>query len=318
MKKLAIGFDFGATWMKAGLVDQNGFVIHQIKKKTNAYFGKITIIKKIESIIIQLIQKAGDNKVFGIGLGAPGPIDFNKGIIINPPNLPGWHNVYLRKILKDKFKLPAIIDNDTNLILLGEQFKGVARDKKNVILITVGTGIGGAILVKGEIYRGSKGRAGEFGHIIINSNNREKCGCGSYSCLETFASVTAMVELVKKSIKKGKISQINKLVNNNLDKIDGLTIYRAAQKGDKLAQDSLKIIAKNLGYGVCSLINIFDPDMIIVGGQITKTGKYFWQSLRQSIKKNCCLIKNIQIVKIKLGDKSGILGGAFLVFNSIK
>jgi len=310
MKKIALGCDFGATWIKAGLVSQTGSIISEIREETKAFLGQAGVLARLELIILTLLQRAKNQPVLGLGLGSPGPIDFAKGLVKNPPNLPGWRNVPLKNILSKKFHLPLFLDNDANCALLGEQWRGAAKGRKNAILLTVGTGIGGAALINGEIYRGASGAASEFGHIIIDKSASEKCGCGHYGCLESLASATAMSHKMKKVLNQGRKSAIHKS-----EKIDSLAIYQAAKKGDKLAIEVLTDAGRNLGLGVKNLINIFEPEVIVISGQLVKAQKYFWPAMRKEVKKNC-LIKGVPMVKAKLGDNAGLLGAAFMVFKS--
>jgi glucokinase len=315
MGKIALGCDFGASWIKAGLVNKKGKVLYQVKEETMAFLDEKAIINRLELIFSRLLQKIKGGQVLGVGLGVPGPVDFKTGIIENPPNLPFRRKVNLKKILQKKFNLPTFLDNDANVTLLGERFCGVAKGRKNVILFTVGTGIGGAVLIDGKIYHG-QGKAGEFGHIIIDADSQEKCGCGNYGCLEALASASSITRRAKRHIKKKRKSLISKLARGDLNKIDGLIIYKAACQGDRLAAEILTQAGKYLGDGVASLINIFEPEMVIIGGQLSKAKRYFWSSMQKEVKKRCFLIKGIPVVKARLEEKAGILGGAFLVFNS--
>ncbi len=308
MKKLAIGLDFGGTWIEAGIVNERGKIITEIHQPTKANLGKKATISKLESVISDLLMQGDNKRIIGIGIGSPGPINFDKGLVKDPPNLPGWHNVLLKNILAKKLKIPVFLDNDANAALLGELWKGRAQGKKNVILLTLGTGIGGAAIINGQIYRGRTGGGAEFGHMIIDKNFPQKSTCGHYGCLESFTSSKSIINKLKKETVGGRRSLLTKSKN-----IDSLTIYQAALKGDRLSIEVLENAGENLGVGIINLINIFEPELVILSGQLSKAKKYFWSAMQKEVK-NSCFKRVIPIVKARLGDEAGIIGAASLVF----
>lgn len=312
--KLAVSIDLGGTFIKAGLINYKGEIIYFIQKETQINLGKEKAINNLKKTIKELINKTNKKKITGISLGVPGPIDFKRGIIKNPPNFPDWKNIQLRSIIENEFLIPTILENDANLALLGELWQGKAKNKKNVVLLTLGTGVGGAILINGQIYRGQSGAAGELGHMIIDKQSKMKCGCGNYGCLESLVSVTGIKKELVKQIKKGQKSLVKKLVKNSLSKIDGQIIYQAALMGDNLSKNILITAGRYLGLGIINLINIFNPEIIIITGQLSKARKFFLESMRETVRKKSFLIKPPSITVSSFINKGGILGGGYLQF----
>lgn len=180
MQKL-IGVDVGGSKIRLGVLDEQGKILRQAIQETEAQAGFDRVLHQLKSII----QSAIDREVVGIGVGVPGPVDFGKGMVEFCPNLPGWENVALKEILFKEFRLPVLVDNDANCALAGEMWQGAGRGKKDVCLLTLGTGIGGAVAIDGQIYRGAKGMAAEFGHMILDPEGPQ-CNCGQKGCLEAF------------------------------------------------------------------------------------------------------------------------------------
>jgi len=312
--KLALSIDLGGTFIKAGLVNSRGEIFYFLQKETQINLGKKEVINNLKRIIKELINKTDKKKIIGISLGVPGPIDFKKGVIKNPPNFPDWRNIQLRSIIENEFSIPTILEHDANSALLGELWQGKARNKKNVVLLTLGTGVGGAILINGQIYRGQSGAAGELGHMIIDRQSKIKCGCGNYGCLESLVSVTGIKKELIKQIKEGRKSLVRKLVNDNWLKINGLIIYQAALMGDNLSKNILITAGGYLGLGIINLINIFNPEIIIITGQLSRACKFFLESMRETVRKKSFLIKPPSITVSSFINKGGILGGGYLQF----
>lgn len=301
--KYIIAIDLGGTKLKVAIVSDIGKILEFIETQTEAEKGKDFVIEKIKNLISQLLKKAKNQnlQISGIGVGAPGPLDIKTGEIINPPNLPGWKDVPLGKILNQEFNLPVKIDNDTNCALLGEVWKGAAKNCQNAIMLTLGTGVGGAILIDGKLYRGSHGIAGELGHITINKNG-PRCGCDDKGCLEVYTSAKRLEQHAQKLGLKFKNAR---------------DIFLIAAKENPQAKKLVSELVENLAVGLANLIDIFDPEIIILGGDLIKSSDLFLEDLENQIIKKACnpSAKKIKIIPSKLGDKSaGILGAASLYF----
>jgi glucokinase len=287
MKKV-LALDLGATNLRVGLFEEKN-----LKKKLKVKTEKNQPVEQI----IEILKKE-TKEIDAIGLGIPGPLNLKEGFILNPPNLPNLRNTPLKKILEDKFKKPIFLDNDANCALLGEKWQGAAKNYKNVVMLTLGTGIGGAVLINGEIYRGATGAGAELGHMIIKSkfkmqnakfvdqNSIPKCRCGQYGCLESLASARAITQ------KTGKLA---------------VFIFEKAKKGDKESLLIIKEASYYLAVGLISLYNIFEPEIFILGGGLSSAWK-FLDFIKEEVKKTSN--KKIVIKKAKLSEWAGIYGAA--------
>ncbi|MFA6431732.1 MAG: ROK family protein [Candidatus Margulisiibacteriota bacterium] len=291
MKDLIVGIDLGGTKIAGVLANEAGKVITDITIPTEALLGREKVIQNIKKAIYNLIHKNHD-RLKAIGIGLPGPILYEKGIVISPPNLPGWKKVNLKKILEKEFKIPIFVDNDANCAALAEAKYGAGKKAKHFIYMTVSTGIGGGIIIDRKLYRGMTGAAGEFGHMIIDSKGY-KCGCGNVGCLEALASGTA----IKK--RSG---------------MEGYAVELAARNGDKKALKVIETTAHYLSIGLANLVNIFNPEMIIIGGGVSQMRELLFKPIRKEFKEYALPLpaKSVKIVRAKLGTKAGVLGAVAL------
>ena len=254
------------------------------------------------------------NQFRQIGIGAPGPLDPATGVVIFAPNL-GWRDVPLKAELEARVGFPTFVDNDVNVGTLGEHVFGAGRGVQNVVGIFVGTGIGGGIILQGELFHGASKTAGEIGHIIVKAGG-PRCGCGTRGCLEAIASRTAMAKQFRKAIlKKGKKSVISKLTGGDLGTIRSGVLAEAIRLNDKLTLKIFKKVTKYLGIGIGSIVNFLNPEMIVLGGGVVEAlDDTFLNDIRAATKKYSLpnTLDGVQIVRAKLGDNSGILGAAAL------
>lgn len=303
MQKLAIGIDLGGTNITGAQVTKKGRLLKIEKIKTNAKEGKAKVIKRIKDIIHTLMT---DN-VEGIGVGSPGPLSSKKGIVYNPPNLPGWKDVPLRDIISREFGLPVILENDANCACFGEKWAGAGKKVKSLICLTLGTGIGGGIILDNKLWRGIDDTAGEIGHMIIDPDG-PVCGCGNYGCLEAFSSATA---LVKKAI--------DELPHLNKNTLTARDIYESAKKGDILARRLLEDAGRYLGIGIASLVNILNPEMVVLCGRMTGAGKFILSPLQREVKKRSFAVpgRRVKICLSELGEYAGVIGAAGIVWEEL-
>ena len=291
MKKIIIGLDLGGTKIAAAAADERGRILSELIVPTEAPKGKKQVIANLERAI-ETLARSVKGKLIKIGVGVPGPIDYNQGLVIEPPNLPGWKRVNLKAILTKRFKVPVFIDNDANCAALGEALFGAGKSARNFIYMTVSTGIGGGIIIDRKVYRGANGSAGEFGHMIIDPRGY-KCGCGNRGDLEAMASGTSI------KTRSGE---------------DAMAIHIRAQQGDRKAIKVINDTAKYLGIGIANLVNIFNPEMVVIGGGLSNLGEMLLKPTRQEFKKHALKLpaKSVKIVRAKLRDKSGLMGAVAL------
>jgi len=306
---MAIGIDLGGTNIKAGLCDIHGRIIKTLVVPSPVKDGSRVIIEAMVDAAHELMKFASEKgfSVVAAGAGSPGIIDVNRGIVLgNTPNIPDWGGVRLRDEIASELSLPCAVDNDANMFMLAESLFGAARGYRNAVGLTLGTGIGGAILMDGKIYRGSGFSAGEIGHMPIVANGR-KCKCGLRGCLEAYASAPALVREYK------RLSKINDR------KIDSERIFELARKKDKIASQAVDIWCGYLSTGIASVVNVLNPDVVILGGGVAGGGEYLRNIVTTSVKEKVLreAREGLEIKIAELGNNAGWLGAAAYALNSI-
>src|SRR6185436_15920884 len=273
-----IGVDLGGTNIVVGAMSADGkhhFGMRSIP--TSAELGAEgvadRIVGLIEGVILDTIAQTSGNRrdVIGVGIGAPGPLDREKGLVVVAPNL-GWRNFPLRDRIGERLNLPATLDNDANCATVGEWWQGAAKGASNVIGMTIGTGIGGGLILDGKLFHGASDVAGEIGHTTIDLNGRH-CKCGNYGCLEAYASAPAIATRAREVlVREEGESSIPAMVNGRFEDITAQIVYDAAEAGDVIASEIVRDTAKYLGAGVATLLNIFNPDTVVIAGGVTAAG----------------------------------------------
>lgn len=314
MQKIICGVDLGGTKIKTGLVDEKGKIISSIKIPTLAQEGPDAVIKRIVRSITDVSNMANIaiSNISGIGIGVPGQLDVPKGLIVNMPNLPGWNNIPLAERISKELKLPVKIDNDANAAALGEYLFGVGNGIDIFMYITISTGIGGGLIINGEIYHGANSNALEIGHMTIDFNG-PKCNCGNYGCFESMASGTALARYANDLLTSEKNTLLKDITNT--DEIKAEHVFKAAQLGDKLSKDLIDKESFYLGIGISNLITLFNPRRIAIGGGMSNDLDVMYDKIVETIntralKANASIC---DIVKAKLGDNTGLLGAVSLM-----
>lgn len=315
MKRFAIGIDLGGTYTKLALVDKRGRLFHKATISTVAYNTREALLDSITDKIDKILKsvRLTANDLLGIGIGVPGLVDFERGLIYYLTNVPGWKNVLLKKFLEKRLKAKVLIDNDVNLMALGEYRFGAGKGTKNLVCLTLGTGVGGGIILGGELYRGSSSVAGEIGHMPLKQDGLS-CNCGSFGCLERYVGNRFIVDEIKNKIRAGKYTLIRKLVKGNLSLITPEVISCAAKRNDKLAVDFWQEIGKRIGITLSGVINLLNPERVIIGGGLANAGQILFKSIRDTVDKRALPINKraVKILKAKLGADAGIVGAAAL------
>lgn len=319
MPPYLIAVDLGGTQIRAALCDPQGQILRRIARPTLAAEGPEAVIRRLEEAIAAAMEGTPSDQIAGIGIGAPGPLNPISGIILEAPNLPGWVNVPLRNKISARFGLPTFLGNDANLAALAEYTFGAGRGRPDMIYLTISTGVGSGIIVNGEMILGAHGLGAEAGHIIVDPKGPQ-CGCGHYGCLEAFASGTAIARDVVTRIKAGKKTRITKMVGGDLAKVDARVVSEAAKLGDKLAIQAFQRAGKHLGIGIASLLRLFNPTMIVLGGSVTKAGALLLDPMWAAIKEYAPSIywEGLSIVQAALGDDVGLLGAAALAASQLR
>ncbi|MCL6472706.1 MAG: ROK family protein [Firmicutes bacterium] len=316
-RQIAIALDVGGTKLSGAIVDAEGHILSMLKTDTpdGTADNVIAAINNQIERLIELSAEAGE--VAGIGLAVAGTIDWKHGIVVQSPNLP-FSELHLKDIIEARFGLTAFMDNDGNLAAWGEKYYGVAKDAQDFVGLTIGTGIGGGIVIGGCLYRGATGSAAEIGHMVIEATG-PRCTCGSYGCFEEMASGRALVRLAKEKIEQNKQSIILESAKGKVENITGPMITEAAQKQDKVALEVFCEAGFWLGIGLNNIINIFNPELVVIGGGAAEAGELLLAPARDVVAERT-LHPNQDVARIvlsKLGNRAGMLGAAALVFNGL-
>jgi len=313
-KKLAIGIDFGGTSVKFGVVTPHGKIVKKLVLETNAEKGPKHVIKQIIKGVKEL-QKESRYKFTGIGIGSPGIISIKKGTVENPPNIPGWGKVHLGSIIEKETGIETFVENDANTAALGELIFGSGKAFNSFIMVTLGTGVGGGLILNKKLYRGETGGAGEIGHVSININGK-KCNCGSVGCIEAYTGNNYLVEDVRELLGMNKDSKIYEILENDLDLLTPEIISMAAETGDEFSINVINEIGRNLGCALASVSNVLDVTTIIIGGGVAGFGKRLFESISSSARERVLksLSPRIKVIPAKLKNDAGIKGASALVF----
>lgn len=316
-----IGIDVGGMSIKAGVADINGNVLHKTTIVTRGnYDAEYTISNDIHKLIVKLLDEANipEEKIAAVGIGQAGSIDSERGIINYWNNIP-MKNVHVVEELKKWHKMPVFIDNDANVAALGECVFGAAKGLRNVMLVTLGTGVGSGIIIDGKIYRGEYGAGAEAGHMRIVMNG-EPCTCGGRGCWEAYASVSALIRQTKAAMEKHPESMMCSIAAE-MGEVNGITSFKAARAGDKAALEVVARYIEYVGTGLVSLQNIFRPQIFLIGGGISKEGEFLTAPLEKFVQDGMFDKETGDPVKIRpaaLHNDAGILGAAALAIESVK
>ncbi|MFZ0276387.1 MAG: ROK family protein [Candidatus Sulfotelmatobacter sp.] len=312
-----IGVDVGGTKVACGLVDSIGEITHQTRipmVATDAAAGLAAVTSAIDSVLPAAEHKPElKDLISGIGICAPGPLDPRTGVVINPPNLPGWRNFPLAELVSKAYRLPVRIDNDGNAAALAEAIWGAGRGYRNVFCATIGTGIGTGIVFDGHIYHGRTGAAAEGGHNTIDYRG-PRCGCGKLGCIEALASGPAIARRASEKINAGRRSSIMELAGGRIDQITSEMVGEAYCAGDSLAREVLEETAMFLTVWLGNIVDLLEPDVMIIGGGAASMLQPFFGEIRDrlshwSVNSRC---REIPLVTAHYGSDAGIAGGAAL------
>jgi len=264
-----------------------------------------------------LLERSGLslNNITAVGVGVPGPIDYKKGMLKHPPNLPGWRDVPLLDILEDKLRLPTFLENDANAAALSENLYGAGRGVDNFVYITISTGIGGGVVINGRLMRGEDDNAAELGHMTINFDG-PRCGCGSWGCWEVYASGTALARFAREGIASGRTTLISDLAEGY--KVRAEHVFSAAKQGDEFARELIQKEGFYLGVGLANVVNAYNPGLIAMGGGVTCEWDMFYDEMIRVMKERALKanIEKLKVVKALFGAEAGMIGAAAVAFNS--
>ena len=312
--RYVVGIDLGGTNIVVGTVAEDGSeLLGLVSEPTLPEQGGDAVIARIVKLARASMAAARGREIAGVGIGSPGPLDTNTGVVILTPNL-GWVNMPLRDRVADGLKLPTVLDNDANCAIYGEWWRGAAQGVSHVVGLTIGTGIGGGIILGGAIYHGASDVAGEIGHMTIEANGR-LCKCGNQGCLEAYASGPAIAARAVEGIAAGAKSALPQYVGGDLSRITAQVVYEAANDGDAFALEMVHETAKLLGAGVASIVNIFNPNVVVICGGVTQAGEKLFGPLTSEVHRRA-FKPAWEVCRILPGTLTGTAGvyGAAAVF----
>jgi len=309
MEKCIIGVDLGGTNIKAAAVSLDGEVRYHTRLTTEADKGPEVVADRIAQAALDCLENVKDGKknVLGVGIGSPGPLNLREGIVIFAPNLKGWKNVPLRAMIEKRTGVPCTLENDANAAGAAEQWVGAGKGASSLVLFTLGTGIGGGIVIDGKVLHGYTDIAAEIGHMSLNPDG-PKCGCGMKGCLEAYASATAMVRRMREAIAAGKKS----VLAAKLDTLTAKDICDAALKGDEAATENMEMTGFYLGMGIANIMHIINPEVVVMSGGVTAAGDLLMDPIQRTVRERAfeAARKGVKICWTALGDDAGAIGAA--------
>jgi glucokinase len=311
------GIDLGATKILSVAVTHGGRLLAEDLRPTPGTEGPDAVIANMIASLRQAIANAGEAQLAAIGIDAPGPVDCARGIITSPPNLPGWHDVPLAATFEKEFGVPCVLENDANAAALAEHRWGSGRGSRHMLFLTVSSGVGGGIIIDGNLYRGASGAAGEVGHMTINARGA-RCHCGRRGCLEMYASGIAIARLGRRLVARRPDSLLARLARER--PLSAKLVHEAADQGDESARKLIAEAGHALGVGLASLINVFNPQVIVLDGSLTKMGDLYLGPARETAQRGSFAQSwsDVRIVVGELGDRSAALGAAAVAMEATR
>lgn len=311
-----IGIDVGGTNVKIALVDGEGKIIYSNSVPTYAQMGYEYTVNNIKQAIRDLMKETNTDakEIEGIGFDFPGQVDYKTGVVKLAPNIPGWVNVPIAQMIEEEFNIPTRIDNDVRCAALGELKFGAGKGCENFVCITVGTGIGSGLVINGQLVRGAANAAGEIGHIKLQMNGGPICGCGDTGCLEAFASGPSIVAMAQEYLKGGKSTKFREMAGAD-GEITPYIVAKAAEAGDPVAKRIFEIVGTYIGMGLVSVINLLNPEKVIIGGGVAAAGDLLLEPIRKTVKERAMVVagNSVEIVPAQLGNSAGVIGASMLV-----
>jgi len=315
------GIDLGITKVISVVIDLHGNILSKAKLDIDINAGKDRIIEQMFTVTRRVFSNTNElirNKLAGIGISLSGIIDTKKGLSVFSPSMPNWHNVPIVQLFQNEFHLPVFIENDARAMALAEARYGAGRDYDNLFCINIGHGIGSGIIINKELYRGKTLTAGEFGHMTLVPSG-PLCHCGNRGCLDVMAGGHAIAASAIRVVSSGVNTLIKELVEGDIKKITAEVVAHAAKEGDDIALQLLNEVGRYLGIAIASIINLLNPELIVIGGGVSKAGEFFFEEIKNVIKKRAftTMVKTPEIVTSSLNEDASSIGAAALVLYEI-
>ncbi len=317
MNEVIAGIDIGGTKIAVALETLNGERIAARRLPTEIEIGAYSIFENVARAMTEMLEE-NRAKLISIGIGCPSPLDIEKGLVMSPSNLRDWDNFPIVKLFRERFNVAVVLENDANTAALGEHVHGAGRGFQNIVYVTVSTGIGGGIILGGEIYHGIAAGAGELGHTIVQPDGVQ-CNCGSRGCLETICAGVHIARRAREKLLKGEPSLMNE-ISANIDEITAKTVVEAVRRNDKLAVEIWDETCKFLAIGIANSITLLAPEAVVIGGGIAAaTGEMLFAPLRRLLPQFVSMIppEKINVIPAELGDESGVCGALMLAKKAV-
>jgi len=312
---LVCAADLGGTHLRVAVVDSGGNIHFRLKQSTPQEASPDGIMRSLVSAVRECEVHAtqnGGRRISAVSVVVPGTVNVDRGIVVKAPNLPALDGFHLSEQLTSQLGYGSVLENDANAAAVGEMWMGAGRGRSAIVCVTLGTGVGGGIILNGKLWRGVDGAAAEIGHMCVDPFGGVACGCGSRGCLEVYASATAIVRMTREASPRHPCSALD------INKLTSEAIFCAGKHNDELALEVFKRMGVYLGIGIANLINILNPEMIVIGGGVANGWELFDKSMRQQVAERAfpLLAARVQIVRAECGDDAGLLGAARLGFDS--
>ncbi len=317
-----VAVELGATSMAVGISDLSGELLDSVEESADVSAGPEAVLGRVETLIDGLLscRSRRERQVWGVGVGLPGPVSYSSGIPIAPPIMPGWDGYPVRRRFAERYEAPTWVDNEVNLMALGERRVGLAKDERDAVFIKIGTGVGAGLLSAGRLHRGAQGAAGDVGHVSVVDDAAVVCRCGNFGCLEAVAGGAALGRLATDAAKDGSSEFLaNRMAENGVDELSALDLAEAAAHGDRFAVEAFGRTGRYIGGMLATLVNFYNPSLIIIGGGVANVGDLLLASIRQTVYSRSLPLatRDLRIARSALGDKAGLYGAALAAIDEL-
>jgi glucokinase-like ROK family protein len=310
--------DLGATSMDVALADLSGSILAHVQEPCDIAAGPERILARVEELFVgSLGVESRPGTLWGIGIGVPGPVEFDTGRPIAPPIMPGWDRYSVRDRFAE-YRVPVWVDNDVNVMAMGERRAGIARGHDNVVFVKIGTGIGAGIVVKGKLHRGAQGCAGDVGHIQVTDDPAVVCRCGNIGCLEALAGGGALGRLAESAARERR-SPFLATVLEETGSLEATDVARGATHGDPICVELLTNAGRLVGHMLASVVNFFNPSLVVIGGGVAAAGDQLLATIRETVYRRSLPLATRELVvkRSELGDRAGVVGAAAIVTDEL-
>jgi len=307
-RPLVVAVDLGGTRIRVALSDLEGNFLRRVDCPTEASQGQDAVLRRLSARIQEVRQGFSDEEIVGVGIGSPGPVDALAGLIISPPNLPGWEEVPLRDLIEQRTSLPVRLANDANAAALGEWAFGGGQGRQNVVYVTISTGVGGGVIIEGRLLLGHRGLAAEVGHMTLQPDG-PRCNCGNYGCWEALASGTAIAREGAEVVRAGRSPILAEMCEDVSEQVDARMVGAAAGQGDGESRKIIELAGYYSGIGVANLIHLYSPEIVLIGGGVSRQGALLLNPLRQVVHERVMPpYRGVPIEPAELEADVGLLG----------